>query len=86
DPFFTTRPSGTGLGLAIVSRIVAAHGGDVWFESHAGEGTCVSVFLPIASEASLPTESRPNDDTVPSLNRSDERSTNERKFSSNASS
>ena len=73
DPFFTTRPSGTGLGLAIVSRIVEAHGGDVWFESHAGEGTTVSVFLPIGTESSPPPDPRRIMDTVPPLSRSDER-------------
>ena len=36
DPFFTTREGGTGLGLPIAKRILAAHGGDVLFET--GEG------------------------------------------------
>ena len=49
DPFFTTRPSGTGLGLAIVDRIVDAHDGEVSIASQSGEGTTVSVFLPIGA-------------------------------------
>jgi signal transduction histidine kinase len=49
DPFFTTRPSGTGLGLAIVDRIVDAHDGEVSISSESGEGTTVSVFLPIGA-------------------------------------
>jgi signal transduction histidine kinase len=49
DPFFTTRPSGTGLGLAIVDRIVDAHGGYLAIDSRTGEGTTVTVFLPIGS-------------------------------------
>lgn len=53
DPFFTTRPSGTGLGLAIVNRIVEAHGGRLTLDSRSGEGSTVTVFLPIGSE-SLP--------------------------------
>jgi signal transduction histidine kinase len=56
DPFFTTRPSGTGLGLAIVDRIVVAHGGHLLIESHAGEGTTVTVFLPTGSPSEPPGE------------------------------
>ncbi len=54
DPFFTTRPSGTGLGLAIVERIVVAHGGSLAIDSHAGEGTTVTVILPYGSADDAP--------------------------------
>jgi len=49
DAFFSTKPSarGTGLGLAIVGDIVAQHQGDFDIRSVAGEGTCVSVRLPL---------------------------------------
>lgn len=40
---------GTGLGLFIVKTLVEAHSGRVEVQSALGQGTCFSVFLPIAS-------------------------------------
>lgn len=40
--------SGAGLGLSLCQSIVRAHGGDIQINSHPGEGTCVSVRLPLA--------------------------------------
>ena len=45
-PFYSTKEKGTGLGLMITSRIVEAMGGRLEFQSEAGKGTCVKVFLP----------------------------------------
>jgi signal transduction histidine kinase len=47
DPFFTTRPSGTGLGLPIVHRILEAHGGEMQIETEPGEGTTVTLRIPM---------------------------------------
>ena len=47
DPYFTTKPDGTGLGLAMAYKIVDEHGGSMHFASRVGEGTTVTVSLPI---------------------------------------
>ena len=41
---------GTGLGLAIVKHIVARHRGRLEIESRPGEGSCFTVWLPLAEE------------------------------------
>jgi polar amino acid transport system substrate-binding protein len=49
DPFFTTRreKGGTGLGLWICAAIVEEHGGALGFRSRPGEGTVVTLTLPL---------------------------------------
>ena len=50
DPLFTTRRSGggTGLGLALAQGIVQGYGGRIELSSRPGQGTTVSVRLPLA--------------------------------------
>ena len=49
EPFFTTRrPTGTGLGLTRVYDAVLRHRGQVQVESAEGQGTRVTISLPLA--------------------------------------
>jgi signal transduction histidine kinase/tetratricopeptide (TPR) repeat protein len=43
----SVSPTGTGLGLTLVKHIMNAHSGDVVIKSQPGEGTCVSLVLPL---------------------------------------
>jgi signal transduction histidine kinase len=47
DASYERRRTGTGLGLSIVHDLVALHGGALIIESRVGEGTRVTVRLPI---------------------------------------
>ncbi len=44
---------GSGLGLSIAQTIAEAHGGHIKAESHPGEGTCMTLVLPLLTDASL---------------------------------
>ena len=65
-PFFQARGAydrrhdGTGLGLSIVQGLVALHGGEVKIASRVGEGTRVSVRLPVNCETLRPAPKRSN--------------------------
>lgn len=50
EPFFTTRSQGTGLGLAITKQIIEQHQGQIILDSKVGEGTVITVQLPVTRE------------------------------------
>ena len=60
EPYFQARASydrrhgGTGLGLSIVKGLVRLHGGDMHIRSRIGEGTRVTVELPLDCERARP--------------------------------
>ncbi|HWP44261.1 MAG TPA: ATP-binding protein [Blastocatellia bacterium] len=47
EPFYTTKQGGTGLGMAISKKIAELHRGDLHVVSRQGEGTRVTLRLPM---------------------------------------
>lgn len=48
EPYHTTKSGGSGLGLMIVQRIVQDHGGTIEIQSKVGQGTTLTVVLPLS--------------------------------------
>ena len=53
DPFFTTKEQGkgTGLGMSVVYGLVNEVGGVIDVVSHPGEGTQISIYMPLSNVA-----------------------------------
>jgi signal transduction histidine kinase len=49
DLYFTTKEDGSGIGLAVVQQIVQLHGGRIRLRSAPGEGTHITLELPVRS-------------------------------------
>lgn len=49
EPFYTTKAvgKGTGLGLSMVYGAIQSHGGDIDVQSTPGQGTTISIWLPL---------------------------------------
>ena len=50
----TASIDGSGLGLYLVKELLAAMGGEVWFEKQTGSGSTFSFYLPTAQPGPLP--------------------------------
>lgn len=48
-PFYTSKEDGTGLGLVVCKRIIESFGGSIEIASEPGEGTLVTITLPLES-------------------------------------
>ena len=55
-PYFSPKAGGTGLGLPIVHQIVTDHGGTIWVEDAAPQGTRFVIELPVGRLAAAPVE------------------------------
>ena len=51
--YFTTKEGGTGVGLALVRQAIEMHGGGLQIDSRVGDGTSMTLRLPIRSPQPL---------------------------------
>jgi CheY-like chemotaxis protein len=68
EPFVTTKPQGqgTGLGMSICYGIVTNHGGTIAVDSVVGQGTTMTIRLPITTTTPVPVSTPPR--PLPTLN------------------
>ena len=67
EPFANSTTGGTGLGLSIVYQIIRDHSGTINVTSAEGEGTTITVELPVekATEKRSGRDSENGDDALP---------------------
>jgi signal transduction histidine kinase len=53
QPFASEKKGGTGLGLSIAKRVIDEHGGQIEVETHDGQGTTFTVWLPATGERGI---------------------------------
>lgn len=54
DPLFSTKSFGVGLGLPLVRQIVDQHGGEIAVQTALGEGTTITLTLPMGDDRAPP--------------------------------
>ena len=54
EPLFSTKSFGVGLGVPIIRNIMTDHGGGVVYQSKMGEGTTVTLWLPLEAPGKAP--------------------------------
>jgi CheY-like chemotaxis protein len=69
EPFFTTKEvgKGTGLGLSMVYGFAQQSGGHVSIRSKEGEGTSITIALPLVHQEEAPSQCSETDDTTSML-------------------
>ncbi len=57
EPFFTTKPQGAGIGLGLATSygIITRANGAVQIDSEPGQGTIVTILLPVTDRTAGPT-------------------------------
>jgi signal transduction histidine kinase len=51
EPEVLSKQSGLGMGMYIASKIISAHGGNIWVESQYGNGSTFHVSLPLWTDS-----------------------------------
>ena len=50
EPFYTTKAQGLGLGMPYARKIIEQHGGTISLNSRVGQGTTISISLPVGQK------------------------------------